>query len=160
MNVAYRGEAAGGWTIETDYISGDRTSEALIEADMTERPHGRLLITRSDDGAIVGCVWLEPAAARKWYLGSLAVDPARQNGHIGRRLLEAAETWVREHGGTTIRMTVVIFTGALITWYLRRGYRLTGETEPFPRHDPRVGIPKRNDLHFVVLEKGLVAAQA
>ena len=50
-------------------------------------------------------------------------------------------------------MTVVWVRDALIAWYQRRGYSLTGETEPFPYGDERFGRPLRDDLHFVVLEK-------
>jgi hypothetical protein len=43
---------------------------------------------------------------------------------------------------------------SLIAWYERRGYRRTGETEPFPR-DTRFGEPQRPDLEFIMLEKDL-----
>jgi hypothetical protein len=43
----------------------------------------------------------------------------------------------------------------LIAWYVRRGYRLTGETEPFPYGDNRFGTPLRDDLSFVVLQRDL-----
>jgi hypothetical protein len=42
---------------------------------------------------------------------------------------------------------------ALIGWYLRRGHRKTGETEPFPYGDDRFGAPLRDDLSFLLLEK-------
>ena len=44
---------------------------------------------------------------------------------------------------------------ALIGWYLRRGHRKTGETEPFPYGDDRFGAPLRDDLSFLLLEKDL-----
>jgi hypothetical protein len=52
-------------------------------------------------------------------------------------------------------MTVIHLRDTLIAWYERRGYRRTGETEPFPYGDERFGIPRRDDLYFVVLEKAL-----
>jgi hypothetical protein len=52
-------------------------------------------------------------------------------------------------------MTVVNLRVALIDWYKRRGYALTGQTKPFPYGDNRYGTPKRNDLYFVVLRKVL-----
>jgi hypothetical protein len=52
-------------------------------------------------------------------------------------------------------MTVISIRDALIAWYERRGYVRTGETEPFPYGDRRFGIPLRDDLLFVVLEKHL-----
>ena len=55
-------------------------------------------------------------------------------------------------------MTVVNVRDVLIAWYLRRGYHETGETEPFPYGDDRFGIPQRDDLCFVVLEKDLAVS--
>jgi hypothetical protein len=52
-------------------------------------------------------------------------------------------------------MTVVNVRDSLIAWYGRRGYALTGETQPFPYGDERFGRPLRGDLQFVVLEKEL-----
>jgi hypothetical protein len=42
---------------------------------------------------------------------------------------------------------------ALIAWYLRRGHRKTGETEPFPNGDDRFGAPLRDDLSFMSLRR-------
>jgi RimJ/RimL family protein N-acetyltransferase/N-acetylglutamate synthase-like GNAT family acetyltransferase len=62
---------------------------------------------------------------------SLATDPARQNGGIGRSLLEAAERRARDLGLREIRL----FTGAPlrknIDWYGRRGYAVS-RTEDLP----------------------------
>jgi len=48
---------------------------------------------------------------------------------------------------------VVNARDTLIAWYVRRGYRLTGETLPFPYDDRRFGSPRRDDLTFVILDK-------
>lgn len=158
MNRAYRGggRAPAGWSNEAGYISGDRTTEALLRPDLAAKPDASLLRwEEAGVGAVQGCVWLEPLGDTLWYLGSLAIDPARQNGGLGRRLLQAAEAWVAARGGTRVRMTVVNVRDSLIAWYVRRGYRLTGETTPFPYGDDRFGTPQRDDLCFVVLEKDL-----
>jgi hypothetical protein len=55
-------------------------------------------------------------------------------------------------------MTVIAQRAELIAWYERRGYRLTGERRPFPKTDPRFGLPKRDDLEFVVLAKPLTSS--
>jgi ribosomal protein S18 acetylase RimI-like enzyme len=157
MNRAYRGRASStAWNSEEAYIAGDRTTEALLRADLMNNVNAVLLkwIERPDEEAS-GCVWLEPLDAQTWYLGSLAADPARQNSGLGRRLLAGAEDWIRAHGGTRVRMTVVNVRETLIAWYLRRGYRLTGEIEPFPYGDNRFGTPLRDDLNFVVLQRDL-----
>jgi GNAT superfamily N-acetyltransferase len=86
----------------------------------------------------------------------LAVGPGLQGNGIGRRLLEEAECRAKsEFGLTRARMTVIDLRDELIAWYVRRGYVKTTRTEPFPYGNPRFGLPKRDDLRFVVLEKNL-----
>jgi ribosomal protein S18 acetylase RimI-like enzyme len=152
INSSYRGESSRqGWTNEADYIDGERTTLATLEADLAANPRARLLLLRdTPDGPLLGCVWLEPHGERVWYLGLLTVRPDMQARQLGRTILSEAEGLVRESGGAAIRMTVVHVRTTLIAWYQRRGYALTGETEPFP-----YGDPPRDDLHFVVLEKAL-----
>jgi len=157
LNRAYRGAgAAVGWNSEAGYIAGDRTTEPLLRTDLRTRPEAILL--RWVDPAnhqLSGCVWLEPLGQGQWYMGSLATDPERQNTGAGRALLGAAEQFVSERGGDRVRITVVNVRDTLIAWYERRGYRLSGETEPFPYDDDRFGTPLRDDLAFVVMEKVL-----
>ncbi len=162
MNLAYRGRGGStGWSTEADYIVGDRTTEALLREDLAASPKASLLIWRDPSvGALKGCVWLEPLGDGAWYLGSLAVDPERQKGGFGRALLAAAEDWARERGAERVRMSVVNVRTALIAWYVRRGYRETGETAPFPYGDNRFGVPQRDDLCFVALEKELQRASS
>jgi GNAT superfamily N-acetyltransferase len=157
MNRAYRGAgASAGWNSEAAYIAGDRTTESLLRADLRAKPDARFLKwTDPPGGGLLGCVWLERFDGSTWYLGSLATDPDRQNSGAGKTLLAAAEQWIRSQGGNRVRMTVVNVRDTLIAWYVRRGYHLTGETEPFPYGDDRFGTPLRDDLAFVVLEKAL-----
>jgi ribosomal protein S18 acetylase RimI-like enzyme len=151
MNAAFRG--AEGWSVEADYITGERTSESLLRDEIAK---GALYLLAEDDAILQGCVSLQASSPEKWYLGSLTVNPAQQNTGFGRKLLEAAEAYAVTHGARTIEMTVVHVRDALISWYERRGYRRTGETRPFPYGDNRYGTPTRNDLKFVVLQRHLV----
>ncbi len=151
INVSYRGEAAErGWTHENSYISGERIAPVELADMRAARPDGRLLLHRGDEGAPIGCLWLEPHGDGAWHLGLLAVEPDRQDRKLGRALLEEAETLARSQGGRRMRLTVVHLRETLIAWYQRRGYVLTGETEPFPQ--PALAS---RDLHLVVLEKPL-----
>lgn len=152
VNRAYRGE--GGWTNERGHVEGERTSAAALAADLAANPEAQLLLWH-DEEALLGCVWLEPAGAETWYLGMLTVRPDLQDRKLGRTLLEAAEAHAAERGARRIRMTVVNVRESLIAWYERRGYRLTGEVEPFPYADQRFGVPTRDDLAFVVLQRDL-----
>jgi ribosomal protein S18 acetylase RimI-like enzyme len=156
INRAYRGNTGTGWSTEEAYLSGERTTEALLRDDLVRKPSTSLLKWQeSPQSDFVGCVWLEPIDGSVWYLGSLAIDPRRQNGGLGRTMLAAAEDWVREHGADRMRMSVTNVRVSLIDWYIRRGYERTGAIEPFPYGDNRFGKPLRDDLSFVVLEKSL-----
>ncbi|MFZ0301508.1 MAG: GNAT family N-acetyltransferase [Terracidiphilus sp.] len=156
INLAFRGRGKNaGWSNEEKYIEGTRITEDLLREDMAAKPHATMLLWRQPDGSLLGCVWMQPEHEGVWYLGLLAVDPSEQQAGLGRKLLQAAEEWTQERGANEIRMTVVHLRSALIEWYKRRGYVLTGETKPFPYGDTRFGIPKRDDLYFVVLQKRL-----
>lgn len=155
VNRAYRGTGAGrSWDNESGLIDGARASIDLLRSEIEAKPAGALLVWR-EDGALRGCVWVEPMDGKSWYLGTLAVDPDVQNAGLGRRLLDAAENHIRAAGGRTVRMTVLEPRAALIAWYVRRGYATTGATEPFPYDDLRFGVPLRPDLRFVVLSRTL-----
>lgn len=157
VNDAYRGETARrGWTYESDYMGGQRTDVATLQRDLAAQPQALLLLARDAPGGdLLGCVWLEPAGASVWYLGMLTIRPDLQARQFGRTLLAAAERAAAEQGASRIRMTVINIRDTLIAWYERRGYARTGEMLPFPYEDERFGVPVRDDLHFVVLEKTL-----
>jgi GNAT superfamily N-acetyltransferase len=155
MNAAFRGsEAEQGWSTEAGYIKGNRTTESRIREEIAEG--AQFLLAKDEVTSVLqGCVSLQAISPETWYLGSLTVLPAVQNTGFGRKLLGAAEEYAETRGARTIEMTVVNVRHALISWYERRGYRLTGETRPFPYGDDRFGTPTRDDLEFVVLEKHL-----
>lgn len=158
VNSAYRGETSRqGWTTEADYIEGQRTDAHTLAADLARDPKARLLVLRDcPDGELLGSVWLEPVGdGATWYLGMLTVRPDRQDRKLGRELLAQAEAAAAGEGARRIRMTVIGVRDTLIAWYERRGYCLTGETRPFPYEDTRIGLPRRRDLDFVVMEKVL-----
>jgi ribosomal protein S18 acetylase RimI-like enzyme len=156
MNRSFRGGDVTGWTTQTFYLMGDRTSETLVREDLAGKPDGSFLIwrdRRGDDPA--GCVWLEPLGGNKWYLGSLTVDPRQQNSGLGRHLLSSAEQRISARGGARVRISVINVREVLIAWYLRRGYCLTGETEPFPYGEAVFGVPEGVELRLVFMEKSL-----
>jgi ribosomal protein S18 acetylase RimI-like enzyme len=154
-NNAYRERGPGqSWNVE-DMIVGERLTDELLREDLATAPHAQLMIWRDEGEDHLGHVWLEPQDDGACYLGLLAVRPDLQDRKLGRRLLTAAEDHARAGGASRVRMTVVAQRETLIAWYERRGYARTGETQPWPYHDPRPGVPTRPDLHFVVLERAL-----
>lgn len=157
VNSAYRGDSSrAGWTTEADYLDGQRTDPETLAQDLAAQPDAVLMTLRDEaGGTLLGCVWLEPAGLEVWYLGMLTVRPDLQARRLGREMLDAAEAYVASRGAKRMRMTVVSIRDTLIAWYERRGYAATGETRPFPYEDLRFGEPKRDDLAFIVMEKGL-----
>lgn len=152
-NRAYR-EAAGqtGWKVE-NLVSGQRIDASLLADDLAAP--GAVLLLARDAAGWAGHVRLDDEGAGAWYLSMLTVDPARQDGGLGRAILEACEAWARARGATRMAMSVLRQREELIAWYGRRGYRPTGEEKPFPYGDARFGVPTRDDLVFVVLEKAI-----
>jgi GNAT superfamily N-acetyltransferase len=155
VESAFRGDASrAGWTTEADLLGGRRTGPDEIAAILAA-PDQRLLVARDPDGGLLASVVLRRDGVAAW-LGMLAVRPSLQGAGIGRRVVAAAEAWVAgEWQAQRMRMTVIVQRQELIAWYERRGYRRTGETAPFHYGDERFGLPKRDDLYFVVLEKPL-----
>lgn len=149
---AYRGDSArAGWTHEADLLGGQRTDEAALRAMLAD-PAERVLLAE-EAGAAVGCVALRDLGNGAAYLGMLTVDPGRQTGGLGTRLLRTAEADARARELGRVEMTVIGRRAELVAWYERRGYRPTGERRPFPLDDPRFGLPRTRDLDFVVLER-------
>jgi ribosomal protein S18 acetylase RimI-like enzyme len=154
VESAYRGDASrAGWTTEADLLGGQRTDAREISGIVSD-PRCRLFLCFRNE-RLAGCV-LARLEGASGHIGMLAVQPTEQASGLGRLLLGEAEKWlIRDAAVSSARMTVIRQRPELIAWYERRGYRRTGETEPFPSSDPRFGLPRRDDLEFVVLEKRL-----
>ncbi|MCY7340217.1 MAG: GNAT family N-acetyltransferase [Sphingomonas bacterium] len=153
VESAFRGDSARlGWSHEADLLDGQRTDIAELEAILAD-PAQALLMLR-DDAGVAGCVSLTNKTGGLAYLGMLTVDPRRQASGLGRDILAAAERVAAERfEANRIELTIIPHRTELTAWYERRGYRLTGETRPFPADDPRFGLPKRDDLIFAVMQK-------
>ncbi|RYP73361.1 hypothetical protein DL769_004234 [Monosporascus sp. CRB-8-3] len=164
VRSAYRGEESRkGWTTEADLMTGERIDVAGLTAKITA-PDGVVLIATAEQdeyGAPVSCCELCRRGDDLAYFGLFAVDPRCQAGGIGRHVLAYAEDYCRrEWGARRLEMQVIGIRRELIEWYVRRGYRVTGETRPFPYGGLGNDVALRYDLDFQVLEKGLDTATA
>lgn len=149
VESAYRGESSrAGWTTEADLLDGRRTDAAEV-SDIIEH-----LLLAERDGVLLGCCVLD----RDGHFGMFAVLPGLQAGGIGSALLAHAERLARERGHDHVEMHVLRQRHELLAFYARRGYAPTGDTRPFPYGDERFGLPRREDLEFVVLRKPLPSA--
>jgi GNAT superfamily N-acetyltransferase len=152
IESAYRGDSARrGWSHEADLLDGQRTDPASL-ATMLADTAQHLLIFRDND-RLRACVALTDKGHGLAYLGLLTVSPHEQGSGLGKLILAAAEDHAARFGARRVEMTVIAQRRELIAWYERRGYAATGERRPFPADDPRFGIPRHDDLEFVVLEK-------
>lgn len=150
IHSAYRGESSKkGWTSEADLLGGIRINEQGL-SETLETPKTSIY-KYSENGKILGCVMLQEKE-NSLYLGMLTVSPDLQGGGIGKKMLNFADIYAREKQLPKIEMTVISVRSELIAWYERHGYVRTGETKPFPMHDPNCGEPKQF-LEFIVLEK-------
>jgi ribosomal protein S18 acetylase RimI-like enzyme len=155
-NLAYRGRegAVPSWNIEKGIVGGQRLDDSLLKEELAAKPDGALLVYREEaDGPLLGTAWLNPDSEDIWSMALLTVRPELQNQQLGRRLLAAAETYASDRGAKRMRIGVLHVRDTLIAWYERRGYRATGDTEPYPAEDPRFGTPLRENLHFLIMEK-------
>ena len=153
VNSAYRGESSKlGWTTEADLLDGTRTNKADIE-NLITRMDSMILLCLEGAG-IIGCVHLELSGA-ECQLGMLVVKPGLQSQGIGKQLMQAAESAVRDAWGAgMITMSVISVRHELIAFYERRGYRRTGRKKPFVADDTH-GFPRSEPIEFEVLEKKL-----
>jgi ribosomal protein S18 acetylase RimI-like enzyme len=153
VNSAYRGDSSrAGWTTEADILGGQRTDVQEIAQLIAQ--DGTVLRMCLRGGEIIGSMQLERVDATTAYMGMLVIRPLLQGQGLGRCLMDEAERFAREEwGATRMRMQVITLRQELIAYYLRRGYRRTGEIMPFPADDPRFGLPKVAGLAFEVMEK-------
>lgn len=131
INRAYRGESSrAGWTTEADLLSGYRIDEAGLRMILNDPDS--LFLLAVDAGKIVASIHgrLESDGV---HFGFFAVEPLLQGNGIGKKLLDAAESAVRERWGVTrMWMEVITLRRELIAFYGRHGYEDTGRTVPFP----------------------------
>lgn len=155
VESAYRGESGRrGWTTESHLLDGQRTDAADVSA-LIARAGSRLLMAERD-GQLKASCHIERRGTSA-YFGMFAVDPDEQGSGLGKQVLAEAERMARDEWHCrAMSMTVIVQREELIAWYERRGYRRTGEYQPFPYGDERFGIPRRDDLRFEVLRKDLV----
>ena len=136
INAAYE--------VEKFFVSGDRTSADDVRQMMQL---GEFLAATDETGAIVGCVYVKVTDGRG-YFGLLSVDPARQRGGLGSRLVSAAESHARAAGCTAMDLRVVNLRQELPPFYRRLGYVETGVEQA---NEPRALQP----FHFLRMSKAL-----
>ncbi len=91
-------EATGFFHPEEIDIAQELVDERLAKGEAS----GYLFLFAEEGGELVGysCYGIIPLTVASWDLYWIAVHPSRQGTGLGRRLLAATETRIREAGGT------------------------------------------------------------
>lgn len=145
------------WTGSTELASQFHISVDEVLANMTKPDCAVLVATDPTTGALVASVEAFRRTADLARLSMLAVDSAHQRGGLGRRVLAHAEGYCRLNWGVRrLGLNALSTREELISWYVRCGFRRTGETSAFPR-ERFAGMDLPEDLCFIELEKDLAA---
>ncbi len=153
LNSTYRGEASKkGWTTEADLIAGNTRTTSEILKTVMEKPGSVFLKYTNEHNEIIACVNLQKHG-QKLYLGMFSVSPELQGGGVGKIMLTAANEYAQNQYCISIYMQVISVRTELIDWYMRHGYKKTGEVIPF-EEDGYSGIHLQK-LEFLILEKTL-----
>lgn len=150
VNQAFRPRTgAEGWTHEAHLVAGDRIDPAQVLRALVADDTALLLGMAGDE--IVACVQVELAgdSAR---IGMLAVAAGRQGGGLGKAMLAQAEAHaVQRWQVERYVMRVLSARVELLAFYLRCGYRRSGEVSDYPVS--AAGVPLQAELKIEILEK-------
>lgn len=138
INIAFR--ISEGFLIDRDRIDLATVQELFHK--------GTFLV--AEETSVCGCVYVEPRAGERSYLGLLAVDPRLQKSGIGSQLMRAAEAHCAKAGSRFMDLRIVSVRKELPPFYHRHGYVESG-TEPFT-----AGLTPKVPCHFVRMSKSLM----
>lgn len=151
INSAYRGETSKqGWTTEADLIEGDRMNINSLTG-MMEEPDVIVRKCVANNSRIVGCVCLE-LRHDELYISLLTVSPEIQAKGIGKLIMHDAENLARKRKLPNLALEVISVRKELMAYYIRLGFRLTGEKFEFPT-DNKFGSRPLQKLELVELKK-------
>ena len=128
------------------FLEGTRTDPERL-AGMLGR--GAVLLAAAG-GVPVACIFAE-VRGDTGYVGMLAVEPGRQTGTLGRRMMRAAEEYLRAAGCAAIEICVLSLRPELVGPYERYGFRVVGRQEMAPNRTMAVDAV----CEEIVMRKGL-----
>lgn len=126
LHRAYAALGANGWNYTAVDQSVNVTRERVAQ--------GTCLVAVAGDDRIVGTITYDPPAisyaGSPWlcrsdvaHLSQFGVEPSRQGGGIGARLMAAVENLARASGAREIALDTAEPATHLVEWYARCGYR-------------------------------------
>ncbi|CEJ55068.1 hypothetical protein PMG11_01345 [Penicillium brasilianum] len=158
IESAFRAEdCREGW-VGNSQLAAQFSIEAKNIASIIDNPESLFLMAGDTSGTLLGTIGVSKRGPDSARLFMLAVDPDCHRGGLGKRILTYAEGYCqREWGSKVLGLDALSNRENLISWYMRRGFRKTGETTPFPREEFKdLDLP--DDLHFVEFQKASTSA--
>jgi GNAT superfamily N-acetyltransferase len=101
-----------------------------------------------DDGrrvGLVGAVQRDDCTEEREVIG-MWVDPTARGKGVAGLLLDAVSRWAGSQGAAVLSLWVTPCNDAARTFYLRRGFTLTGEDAPMPAGRPGREVRMRRDI--------------
>ena len=133
------------FVVERFAFEGDRVDPKGVETYMKS---GQFLLAEDRNG-LAGCVYVE-VRANRGYIGLLSVSPQRQGKGLGRTLMTAAESYLRQAGCRGVDLRVISQRTPLPSFYRHLGYVETG-TAPFA-----AGTQAKVAGHYILMSKELI----
>jgi predicted N-acetyltransferase YhbS len=124
VNASYKELADMGLNYTATYQDAQITRERISK--------GKAFVLERD-GQIVGTVLLKEenwfTAKNSAYVSQLAVTPALKKQGVGSLLMDLCEDLAIRKGSESIQLDTAKPAGHLVAWYLKRGYKIVGETK-------------------------------
>ena len=130
--------------VERFFKNADRTNPEQVEDMMAD---GKFLLL-GEAGHVLACVYLKLTQDRA-YLGTLAVDPARQKSGLGGRMMREAEAHCRAAGCKVLDIRIVNLRTELPEIYRKLGFVETGT------QSAEVIKTATQPIHFITMSKAL-----
>ena len=128
INLAYRAQSERSWTTEKAFVDGTRITNEQLSGDLS-RSNFKLFVGENEQGLLVACIGLS-LDHNSVEIGTFAIDSSVQNLGYGKQMLNYVAQSCSEV--RDLIMYVLDVRSELIAYYQRRGYQITGHTEPYP----------------------------
>ena len=126
--MADRAQSERSWTTEKAFVDGIRITNEQLSGDLS-RSNFKLFIGENEQGLLVACIGLS-IDHNSVEIGTFAIDSSVQNLGYGKQMLNYVAQSCSEV--RDLIMYVLDVRSELIAYYQRRGYQITGHTEPYP----------------------------
>ena len=132
INLADRAQSERSWTTEKAFVDGIRITNEQLSGDLSWS-NFKLFIGENEQGLLVACIGLS-IDHNSVEIGTFAIDSSVQNLGYGKQMLNYVEVYVAQSCMEVrdLIMYVLDVRSELIAYYQRRGYQITGHTEPYP----------------------------